>query len=312
VERRGFHPVLRRRAVLALATWAIAFSLLAIANAIPLPPTAVLEADDTSPAIGEPVHFDASRSIGHDEGNGVIVAYRFGFGDGSGTDWQASPFAEHAYDEAGSYFASLEVRDRRDLVGRATLEIRVWAVPPPTGPEPDLAPVAASPSPPRPEEDDIVTVAVTIANQGGSAAQSASVDVVDVRPSGSEILVDSLPLDGPLAPGSTRVLTSTRFLAVGVGNHTLRIRIHDVSPKETRTEDNELEVPMEVRARTAGGGDTGARGIVVDPVVLGLIGAAIVALVGALAVLARPAEERPLVPPPPEPPDRRPPPIWPP
>lgn len=293
-------------------TWAIAFSLLAIANAVPLPPTAVLEADDTSPVIGEPVHFDASRSIGHDEGNGVIVAYRFGFGDGMGTDWQASPFAEHAYDAAGTYSASLEVRDRRDLVGHAALEIAVWAVPPPTGPEPDLVPVAASPSPPRPEEDDIVTVAVTVANQGGSAALSASVDVVDVRPSGSEILVDSMSLDSLLAPGTTTVLTTTRFLAVEVGNHTLRIRIHDVSPKEPRTADNELEVRMEVRARTPGGGDTGTRGIVVDPVVLGLIGAAIVALVGALAILARPAEERPLVPPPPEPPDRRPPPIWPP
>lgn len=305
---------MRRHMGVALLTWAIAFSLLAVANALPSPPTAVLTVDDPTPFPGEPVHFDASESIPHDEGNGVIVAYRFDFGDRSGTDWQASPFAEHAYSKAGTYEATVEVKDRRDLVGHDTTTISVRATPPPTGQAPDLVPVAASVSPAKPKVDDVVTLAVTIMNQGGTAAQSASADVVDERPSGADILVDTLELESPLEPGTVAVLLSSPFLAVEEGNHTMRITVRAVSPPETRTGDNVLVMKMQVLPRTNGGGGPGGQGtaLVLNPVVLGLIGAAIVALVGALAFLARPVEIQPLTPPPAEPPDRRPPPIWPP
>lgn len=275
---------------------------------------AVLRVDDPTPFLGEPVHFDASGSVGHDEGNGRIVAYRFDFGDGAETEWQASPFAEHAYTSAGSYSASLDARDRRNLEGHARIVITVRSVPPPTGEAPDLTPAAASLSPPHPKVDEVVTLAVTIMNQGGTAARSASVDVLDERPSGAKILLDTLALPGPLEPGATAVLISSSFLAVEAGNHTIRITVRDVFPAETLTEDDVLELRVEVTgpAPVDGGGGGGPSGFGLDPVVIGLVAAALASLLGAILFLMQPVETTELTPLPPEPPDRRPPPIWPP
>jgi len=67
-------------------------------------PVAVLTANDTAIPTGGGVTFDGTLSSGAAE-------YRFDFGDGVVTDWQAADTVEHGYDAAGSYDARLMVRD---------------------------------------------------------------------------------------------------------------------------------------------------------------------------------------------------------
>jgi hypothetical protein len=304
---------LRQRAGVALAVWAIAFSLLAVASALPTGPRAVLTVDDPSPVVGQIVRFDASESLPHDQGRGRIVGYRFTFGDGQGTPEQSSPMATHAYSEEGEARATLTVRDARGLEGTASLAVHVQRAPEPTRPEPDLVPVAAVTIPARPEEREIVTVSVTILNHGGTEAEAATIDLFDDRPSGETVHIGQVDLPEPLPPAKAVVVFSESFEAVGVGDHTIRIRIGNVTPDEASTEDNELALTMTVRAATSppppdgDGFDLGTAALVT-----GFAVAAVAALTGSALLLLRPARPRPLEPPPAEPPDDSPPPLWPP
>ena len=124
---RGRGASLRQRAGLASAVWAVAFSLLAVVAATPRGPTAALSVDDVTPVVGQIVHFDASASVGHDEGNGRIVSYEFDFGDGDGTREQSSPMASHAYSLVGPKRATVTVQDARENEGSASVRIDVQA-----------------------------------------------------------------------------------------------------------------------------------------------------------------------------------------
>ncbi len=315
-------PTPRRRQLgMVLAVWSIAFSLLAVTSARPLPPVARLGVDDASPFVGEPVRFDASASLGHDRGGGRIESYRFDFGDGSGTGWQTSPFVTHSYGAAGFVTASVTVRDGRGLQAQATVVLEVRNAPPPTGDAPDLTPIQASTAPARPEEKATVILAVVLQNRGGSAAEAAAVDVTDERPSGMKVFVERMILRNVLDPGAAVVLFSKPFRAVEAGDHTLRILVRDVSPAETFTDDNALPILMTVLPASDGGNGNGGNGNgedgrplpAFDPTVLGLLLAAGAALVGAMIFLTRPPPEPALREPPSHvPPDRRPPPAWPP
>lgn len=290
----------------------MAFGLLAVASAMPTGPRAVLTVDDPSPVVGQVVRFDASRSVGHDEGLGRIVAYRFAFGDGEGTADQSSSTTTHAYSVEGRVRATLTVRDARGLEGTASLEISVQRAGGPTGPAPDLVPVAAASIPAQPEEGAVVTVSVTIVNQGGTTAEAATVDVFDDRPTGITIRIGQVDLPGPLGPGKAATVLSESFLAVGVGDHTVRIRIGNVTPDETFVEDNDFMLRMQVRPASIppppnSGFDVGAATLAA-----GFGVAAVAAIVGSAALLLRPRGPMALEPPPPEPPDRSPPPLWPP
>jgi len=311
VERGGFQSSLRRRTGIALTVAAIAFAILAGASAVPSPPAAELRADDLTPFVGEPVRFDASASEGHDEGNGRIVAYRFDFGDGKGTDWQPSPFAVHAFSVPGPVTATVTVRDARDLRDRASVRLNVRSTQPPTGDAPDLSPVAATFEPARPATDDVVSLAITLVNRGGSTATSATIEVMDARPSGDVILIDRLTLAPPLVAGEIRTVITARFLAVEAGEHAIRIEVRDVAPAEPLTADNRLEVTLEVESATDGDGPSGGPGGL-NPWAVVLVVAAFGSLAGAYVLLTRPREEGPLGPPPPKPSDRSPPPVWPP
>lgn len=54
------------------------------------------------------VSFDGSSSS---DGNGEVVSYWWNFGDGASTGWQTSPTGQHAYSAAGSFTATLWVKD---------------------------------------------------------------------------------------------------------------------------------------------------------------------------------------------------------
>jgi len=300
-----------RRAGVSLASLAIVLSLFAIGAAVPTPPQAVLEVDDQTPFVSETVRFDASASAGHDEGNGRIVAYRFEFGDGAGTAWQEVPFAQYAYASVGPKTARVTARDGRDLEGSATVRLDVLSMPPTTGEAPDLTPLGASARPMRPELDAVVTVAVAIYNRGGTTAESAFIDVTDVRPGVGPVLVDTMRLPEPLEPNDTVLLFSDPFPAAGLGVHTIIVAVREVQPAETFTEDNVARISMVV-TDPDGDGVTPRGSPFVNPIVLALLAAAVAAFFGSLAVLSRSPPRRPLEPSPAEPPGSEPPPPWPP
>jgi len=293
--------------------WAIAFEILAVATAIPGGPSAALTVDDASPIVGQTVHFDASGSVGHDNGRGRIVSYRFDFGDGAGTVDQVPPTASHAYTNVGARRATVVVRDERGNEGRAPVTVDVQPKPPPTGQAPDLAPVAAATNPAKPSEGDLVTLSITVVNHGEASAESATIDVTDERPNGTPAAIGQTHLLGPLAPGASAVVYAPSFVAVGVGNHTLRIVVGNVTPAETYTQDNVKTLRMEVVAVTPPPPPTGGEfPWATALLVLGLAAAGVAAVLVAAWLLLTPREPRSLEPPPAEPPAESPPPLRPP
>lgn len=289
--------------------WAIAFAVLAIASALPGPPEAALSVDDRTPFVGEPVRFDASASRGHDQGQGRIAAYRFDFGDGAGTEWQASPFADHAYAAAGAYEANVTIRDGRGLQGRASIRVEARSTPPPTGVEPDLVVRDATPIPAKPRVNDLMSLAIVIRNQGSTSADDATIEVTDLRPSGASVIVATLRLAAPLEPDGLRILVTPSFVAIEAGRHGFRIAIRDVVPSEVFLGNNEKVVSVDIAA--AGGGEGGGP-LGLNPLPIVLAFAALGAAAAAVAVARRRREPTGPEPGPPEPPGHEPPPPWPP
>ncbi len=313
VGRAWWKPLsLHERAGIACVVWAIALFILAVAAAIPGGPTAALTADDLRPIVGQSVHFDAAASAGHDQGLGRIVSYRFDFGDGAGTVEQIPPTAIHAYADVGARRATVTVRDARGNEGIASLTIDVRPEPTPTGPAPDLTPRAASTNPASPLEGQVVSVSITIVNHGGASAESATIDVYDERPNGTTVAIGQVVLGETLATGASTTVYSQSFLAVGVGEHTIRIVIGNVTPTESNTSDNTREIAMTVRPSMGPGPTGGEIPFGTLTIILGLLAAGIAALVGAATLLTRPRKRGPLEPPPAEPTDQSPPPLHPP
>lgn len=296
--------------------WAVALTTLAAVAALPTGPTASLAVDDPYPVVGQAVHFNASASAGHDEGNGRIVAYNFSFGDGIATGWQASPLAEHMYVTTGAFEASALVVDARGSEAMASVSVHVGTLPPPTEQAPDLVPVHAQLTPTTPQVNDTVRLTVVVLNRGGADADMATVVAYDLPPNGTALPVSTITLSGPVVPSQTASVTLSPFVPTVAGEHVLRILITDVSPAETNSSNNELDVRMTVLPSPSqpngGGGGGGGGGSTVSPLVVGLAIAATAAGLGAAYLFLRPAPVAPLEPPPPSPPDRSPPPIWPP
>jgi|GEM_PF-6522192 len=87
-------------------------------------PIAILNAEVNETLSLVPVIFDASSSYDEDG----IFAYKFDFGDGSGTSWQSLPNASHIYTKSSSkpYMARVVVRDTKGLESLpASFEITV-------------------------------------------------------------------------------------------------------------------------------------------------------------------------------------------
>jgi hypothetical protein len=288
--------------------------MLAVAAALPEGPTARLTVDDAYPAVGQIVHFNASASAPHDAGNGRIVAYRFAFGDGQGTDWQPSALADHAYASAGTFVATVTVIDNRGAEGAASATVYPGMPPPPPVQAPDLVPIQAQVNPPTPEVNDSVNVTVVVLNRGGGTADTATLRVYDVAPNTTGTAVGTAALPGPIAVSQTASAVVGPFAVRVTGNHTLRVLVTNVTPAETSSSNNELDLRLTVvpTPHRAGPGGGGGPGFAVSPLVIGLGAAAVAAGGGAAFLLLRPIPAGPLEPPPPTPYDRSPPPIWPP
>src|SRR2546423_2808357 len=97
---------------------------------------------------------------------------------------------------------------------------------------PDLRPANLAVSPVPPHEGDVVEVTVTVVNVGGTAAISATVELIDSRPNGDVVRIGVTPLSDSLAPGASALVRTPQFLAVGPGEHNLTIHVANVVPAE--------------------------------------------------------------------------------
>lgn len=241
---RGLRPAPGRRAGIAVAVWVVTFSVLAVATAVAWNLDAKLTVDDCTPYVNQTVHFDASASKGGDGDDGKIVAYKFSFGDGTGTDWQSRPTAAHAYESAGNVTASVTVKDKRGNKDSASVLLTVRTAPPP--PAPDLVPVFATIDPSHPTAGDAVNLTAVLLNRGGTATESAEMDVYDRRPNGTVVLLGNVSVTKSVEPGTTYNAPFGPFAATGVGNHTLRVVVTNVSPATTVKEERALNLTMTV------------------------------------------------------------------
>jgi hypothetical protein len=183
---------------------------------------------------------------------------------------------------------------------------------------PDLRVAAPSIHPAPAYEGDIVDVSVTILNQGDATATAASIDLIDARPSGMSVPIGRSELTSPLAPGASVTVSMPPFVAVGVGPHTLSIRVGNVTPSEVRAGGGAISIPLEVLPMPASPPppppSDGVRIEGLETLGLGALLGLVVVILGvgvAVAAVGR-RRSRELEPPPPEPPDRSPPPLWPP
>jgi hypothetical protein len=75
-------------------------------------PRVTLSASASSVREGEAVTFSAQLS-----GSCPNIQYRFVFGDGSSSNWQSSPGAQHSYTPAGKYLAYVDISDGNSRIG---------------------------------------------------------------------------------------------------------------------------------------------------------------------------------------------------
>lgn len=231
---------------MALAVWAVAFVVLAGATALACDVEAKLTVDNRSPYVAQTVHFDASGSQGYDGNDGKIVAYRFNFGDGTGTDWQSNPKTAHAYAKPGNVTVSVTVKDKRGETDTASLTLTVRPLP---APVPDLAPVFATIDPSHPTDGNAVNLTAVLLNRGNGTATAARVNVYDERPDGTTVPAGTASVREPIAPLATHDVTIGPFPAIGAGTHTLRVVVANVTPIPARTGDHALDLTMSVSPR---------------------------------------------------------------
>ena len=179
-----------------------------------------------------------------------------------------------------------------------------------------LANPAVSPMPPY--EGDVVHVTVTVANVGDIAASTAAVELIDLRPNGDIITIGRSSIANPLGPDQSVVLEAPPFFAVGTGEHTLTLRVTDVTPAESNASHGVFSMRMPVLpAEVSPPPPTSSDGLRAEALEALGVGAVlgflfVVAAIGiAIAFVAR-RRAAELEPPPPEPRDESPPPLWPP
>ena len=183
---------------------------------------------------------------------------------------------------------------------------------------PDLGLANPSVSPMPPYEGDVVHVTVTIANVGDVAAFTASVELIDSRPNGDVISIGRSSIPNPLGPLQSAVLEAPPFFAVGIGEHTLTLRVIDVTPAESNASHGVLSLWMQVLpAKTSPpppSSSDGLRAEALEALGVGAVLGFLFVVAGIGIAIALVARRRPteLEPPPPEPSDESPPPLWPP
>ncbi len=188
-------------------------------NSDPLPG---LEAEQTAPLTAT---LDASSST---DADGDGLEYRFTFGDGTWSGWMTSATVDHVYAEAGTYNASVRVRDSRgsDTI-RTFLEVTV------NGDASNRAPEAAlTLSATDVEEGDTITA-------DGSGATDIDGDVLEYRVDWG----DGNATDWTGAPSATHAYMME-------GTYTVTLEVRDPGGlTATATRDVTVEAPPVVTNR---------------------------------------------------------------
>src|SRR5207247_6804416 len=85
-----------------------------------------------------------------------------------------------------------------------------------------------------------------IANGAYGAAVTAPVELIDSRLNGAVISIGRSSIPNPLGPLQSAVLEAPPFFAVGIGEHTLTLRVIDVTPAELNASHGALSLWMQV------------------------------------------------------------------
>ncbi|MCK5254191.1 MAG: PKD domain-containing protein, partial [Thermoplasmata archaeon] len=88
------------------------------------PPVPILLHSPTQVNINEEVTFDGSGSTDPDEDDHV-AEFHFDFGDGMDSGWTTSDTVKHSYDQAGTFTASLRVRDNHGMESTTASDVTV-------------------------------------------------------------------------------------------------------------------------------------------------------------------------------------------
>ncbi len=88
--------------------WGPSYTYAEVVHMTNTPPTAAASFSTLNPIQGEAVSANASAATDPD---GVIMAYRFDWGDGNSTGWTDAPTAIHAFADPGTYIVTVHVED---------------------------------------------------------------------------------------------------------------------------------------------------------------------------------------------------------
>jgi immune inhibitor A len=166
-------------------------------------PTAAADAKPASALVGTPITFDGSGSF-DDRQPGDQLTYDWAFGDGATATGRT---VTHAYAKAGSYTATLTVKDAEGLTDTATVTVTATGAP-------DLKVTAITSTVSR----ETATFTATVANVGNVAAGAST----------TEFLLDGTTVLGSaatpsIAPGASVQVTATWSTKRQKGDHRLTV-----------------------------------------------------------------------------------------
>lgn len=193
-------------------------------------PTAAFTYSPSTPGVDETVTFDASASSDPD---GTITSYEWDFGDGESVN-MTTAVVTHAYEEAGTYTATLTVIDDAgmahewyELYSTSTKEIRIRAAH-------DIAVVDVEPSKTSVTAGESISIDVTVSNEG------TETESFSVKAYYENNLIDTKSVTD-LSPGASTTLTfSWDTSGVAEGLYTISAEATEVEG-ETYLDNNTLE-----------------------------------------------------------------------
>jgi PKD repeat protein len=162
-------------------------------------PVARLSATPSVAKVDGSVVFDGTSSTDVD---GTVAQYRFDLGDGTIVGWTTSSQTTHAYDAAGNYAATLQVKDDKGKVSDNTASVTVGVEAPNVVPTASITSIAPNPA--------VVGDSITFTGAGADPDGTITAYAWDSN------------LDGPLSDQSTFSKTT---LTIGI--HTITFRVKD-------------------------------------------------------------------------------------
>lgn len=209
VKEAGVHEVLAR----VRDTQGRSGVALGVVQVLDRPPVVALRVDPFQPRVGETVRFDASEAVDPD---GRVVAWRFDFGDGSGTPWLDRPVVDHAYTRKAAMPASVTVRDEAGSTASSSVLVDVANTAPT---------VRVIPSDRRPDTGEVVRMEADVFDPD-DAHFSFLWEFPDGTQAGTKVVSYAFDRAGPAAV-SVQVVDAGGLSALA----TYAFEVQDVAPR---------------------------------------------------------------------------------